>query len=156
MSVEDLAAYNDTALTFLMLHIDVQSALEGRGNNPTRVLYFRLFFTDTFVRICQSVETPEAFIRHERDAFEAMRLSFLDFFMTQKCRTVPVLRDCPVKPYGEMVPGKPMQEAELPLGNDVYLTYLNTCEGLDLKGESSVSQMRKPYREFLKASIGIC
>lgn len=156
MSVEDLAAYNDTALTFLMLHIDVQSALEGRGNNPTRVLYFRLFFTDTFARICQRLETPEPFIRHERDAFDAMRVSFLDFFMTRRCRTIPAIRDCPVKLHGEMVPGRPMEEAASPFSNDIYLTYLNTCEGFALKGDNSISRMREPYQKFLKAGFGLC
>ncbi len=145
--------FNETALQILTLQLHVRENLTGRADNEKKILYYRLFFTDMVTNICHSVETPDEYARHERDVFEAMRLRFLDFFMERECRTLPAICACRVKAHGEMVEGQPMEEAVLPLPNDVYRTYLNRYEGIAVRSDGAISNQRSAYQSFLRGSI---
>ena len=81
--------------------------------------------TDKLVEILHGDHDSGPFEAHERELFEsAVKTEFLDYFMTRNCRRVLTLRDCPVKPYGDLVDGRPMKHPGHPLPNDVYLTYI--------------------------------
>lgn len=126
--------------------------LSGKANNPNRVNYFRMFFTDGSVAVLfDSVKRP--YLAHERDLFAAMKLPFLDFFMKDTCRSVEDILRSDLKEYGRMVKGQPMTVPRQPLPNDVYVEYLNTQEGMELKSVSVVSNQRKAYVGFLKENL---
>ena len=126
--------------------------LNGQAKNPTRINYFRMFFTDGTVAALQTVgEAP--YIAHERDLFEAMKVPFLDFFMREPCRTVSEIVNTTLKLYGQMVDGRPMELPEQPLPNDVYMQYLEQIEGMELKSVSTITNQRTAYRAFLKENL---
>ena len=129
--------------------LELPERLHGRANNPTRHNYFRMFFTNDIVTYLQSGPSVKEFQRRERDLFATMKLDFLDFFMREECRTVPAVSCCPLKLYGELVEGKAMEEAELPLHSDVYISYLDRVEHTKV-GHSAVSQQRTAYKDELR------
>ena len=124
--------------------------LHGRANNPEKINYYRLFFTDGISNALRKgyLELDEA--PPERELFDAIKPEFLDFFKLRVCRTAKEIRDSPLKLHGELVPGQPMKEAEQPLHNDVYLTYLNTREGKALKSDSTITNQWTAYRDFMR------
>lgn len=150
---EEAAENEDLIVTFLVLHIQLQQLLAGRANNPQKLLYYRMFFTDSFTDLCHSEELSDDCIRHERDVFDAMCVGFLDFFMAEVCRTVPAICGCALKLHGEMVEGCPMAEPGQPLPNNVYKTYLNTHEGFSIKSDGTISNQRDAYKKFLKENL---
>ena len=126
--------------------------LSGQSKNPTKINYYRMFFTDGTVAGLHEVgERP--YLAHERDLFSAMKLPFLDFFMEKCCRTVGEIMDSPLKVYGQMVEGRPMTVPDQPLPNNVYMQYLNTVEGMELKSASTITNQRMAYRTFLKENL---
>ena len=132
-----------------------QEHLHGRANNPVRRNYYRMFYTDSMVYFIHGDMLPPESIAREREMFEAMKPEFLDFFMRNKCRTAAQIADSPLKAWGELVPGRPMdREPAQPLPNDVYLTYLNDREGKGLKSESAIANQRSAYRTFLREILG--
>lgn len=144
---------DDVNLELLIIMLALPSKLHGRANNEQRIQYFRMFFTDYFADTCHTVEAPQDWVRHERDAFKAMQLGFLDFFMAKVCRTIPELCACDVKLHGEMVEGCPMEEPGHPLPNNVYKTYLNSCEGYNIKSDGTISNQRDAYKKFLREHL---
>lgn len=144
----------DSVLTDLVsIVLNLPYRLNGRANNEEKVLYYRLFFTDSFVDICHTYPIFSSFIKHESDAFEAMRVGFLDYFMEEVCRTIQQIRSCNVKLYGKMVEGCPMQDPGHPLPNNVYKTYLNGFEGFDIHSDGTISNQRTAYKEFLRENL---
>ena len=132
-----------------------QEHLHGHANNPDKRNYYRMFYTDSMVDYIHGDVLPPESIAREREMFEAMKLEFLDFFMRNKCRTAAQIADSPLKAWGELVPGRPMEkESTQPLPNDVYLTYLNSREGKGLKSESTITNQRTAYRAFLREILG--
>ena len=167
----DLAAYDSAAagtdapdrdlqldtimLQVIPLILELHQRLKGRANNPQRIRYYRMFFTDSSVDIMQNHERIQAYIAHERDLFQAMYLGFLDYFMKDRCRTVREVCKSSVKLLGELIPGAEMKNAGHPLPSDVYLNYLKTVEGIDTGTRSMVSENRNHYRDFLREN-GVC
>lgn len=142
----------ERARELIALILLLPQRLSGKANNPTRVNYFRMFFTDGSVAVLfDSVKWP--YLAHERDLFAAMKLPFLDFFMKDTCRSVEDILRSDLKEYGRMVKGQPMTVPRQPLPNDVYVEYLNTQEGMELKSVSVVSNQRKAYVAFLKENL---
>ncbi|MBR4544394.1 MAG: hypothetical protein IKO14_00215 [Oscillibacter sp.] len=132
-----------------------QEHLHGHANNPDKRNYYRMFYTDSMVDYIHGNTLPPESIAREREMFEAMKLEFLDFFMRNKCRTAAQIADSPLKAWGELVPGRPMEkEPAQPLPNDVYLTYLNDREGKSLKSESAIANQRTAYKAFLREILG--
>lgn len=123
--------------------------LNRQANNAARINYYRMFFTDGTVAAIHSVG-EEPYISHERDLFRAMKLPFLDFFLEHDCRTVKEILGTDLKSYGQMVPGRAMEQPSQPLPNDVYMQYLNDREKIELKSPSTITNQRNAYRAFLK------
>lgn len=141
----------EMAGALISLILDLPTKLRGQANNPARVRYYRMFFTDEATDIIAR-GGGAFFLRHERDLFRAMYLAFLDFFMDASCRTVAAVERAHLKPYGEMVPGRPMEEATQPLPIDVYTQYLRT-EGVELRSDATISNQRDAYRTFKRENF---
>lgn len=140
---------NDRMIQLLTLMLRLPQELRGRANNSQRLNYFRMFFTDSVADIAQNLEGVSALEERERDLFQVLQLAFLDFFQTQTCRTVTQLRSSRNKPYGQMVPGRPMKDPGHPLPNDVYCAYFEQHEGSKV-GASALSNQRSAYKELLE------
>lgn len=143
---------NALLLQLAALMINLPERLHGKANNPIRMLYFRLFYTagvTSFLK--QDPAEVDVYSAHEREIFEAMKSSFLDYYMEESCRTVVQLAYGNLKRYGELVSGRPMdQETELPIPGDVYLAYLERIKGHQAKA-AALSQQRTAFKEFLRA-----
>ena len=157
-SVEAGVDADDTLISLLSLILALPERLEGRANNPKKITYYRMFFTDGVVAAVHDMPKRSElgrYIRHERDLFRAFQTRFLDFFMRERCRSIADVADCEVKRYGELVPGAPMEHPGHPLPNDVYRSYLNRYEGYDIAADASVSNQRAEYKQFLRAGLSI-
>ena len=150
----DDTLYDETAVAYLTLALQLPQRLRGRANNPQRLNYFRMFFTDDVVRVLHENLDSRPFAAHERELFRSMQLGFLDFFMAAVCRDVPALERCRVKPYGLLVPERPMKAPGHPLPNDVYMRYLEDGEGLSLRSAGTLSNQRKEYTRFMRENLG--
>ena len=131
--------------------LQLPERLRGKANNPERIHYFRLFFTDGAAASIAEMGAAH-FRAHERELFETIVLSFLDFFMAECCRTAEKIACTALKNYGAMVEGRPMNEPKQPLPNDVYITYLETQEGRSVR-DSAISNQRAAYKCFLREQL---
>ena len=138
----------------IMLMVELPERLHGRQRNPVRINYYRMFYTETVVKLLHGFSVEEVCERRERDLFEhSMQLKFLDFFMLNQYRTVRELQKGHLKPYGELVDRelpeeKRMAETEFPLKQDVYVSYMNRVEGKSV-ADSTLSEHYKSYLEFI-------
>ena len=131
--------------------LDLPNKLQGKANNPEKINYYRMFFTDGVTDYVRS-SGGQVFFAHEADLFQAAKLPFLDFFLDRVCRTVPRLASSETRPYGQLVEGRPDEPVEQPLPQDVYRSYLAREEGRKA-GLSAISQQRTAYRAFLKRML---
>ncbi len=144
---EELLEAEDRVRELIAAILLLPQLLNQRANNPARINYYRLFFTDDTVSVIHNIgEKP--YVSHERDLFRAMKLPFLDFFLERNCRTVQEILRTDLKYYGQMVLGRPMEQPNQPLPNDVYIQYLNTQENAMLKSPSTITNQRNAYCEF--------
>ena len=127
--------------------------LHGHAANPERLNYYRMFFTDGVSDALRKGALNPDQIPHERELLEIMKKRFLDFYLARICRSAAEIQDCPLKAYGELVAGRPMEEPKRPLPNDVYVTYLKTREG-KTKTDSAISNQRKAYKAMLREILG--
>ena len=144
-----LTETEDMALRYVELCVRFEELLEGRQRNPQRIGYFRLFFTDSSVTAIKRSLEQAVFRSREQELFRAMKLPFLDYFMSRTCRDVAAVCAAPLRLHGELVAGQSMEETKLPLPEDVYLSYLNKVERYPVKGVSAISNQRKEYEKFL-------
>lgn len=142
---------DERAYECLALILELPDRLRGRSNNPDKINYYRLFFTDGVVNYIRS-NPADVFFPHERELFQAMRVPFLDFFLSQVCRTVQSVSQSDTKPYGELVEKRPMEPVEQPLPNDVYTSYMSRVEKRPV-GIPAISQQWQAYRSFLRESL---
>ena len=149
---EDRAQTDEVAYELLMTILTLPELLHGRANNPQRLMYFRMFFTDSVTDIIRTQQTPTYFVEHERDLFQAMQIPFLDFFAAQTCRTVREIQNSWNKLYGEIVSGRPMEELEHPLPGDIYCAYLERNEEIQI-GLSALSNQKAAYKQLLKERL---
>lgn len=150
--VDDSALMIDERVLELMtLMLDLKDRLGGRAGNPVRINYFRLFFTDGVVDAIHSQGT-RAFARRERDLFRAVKVTFLNYIMGGPCGSVEDILAAGLKPYGQMVEGRPMEPPGQPLPNDVYTTYLARVEHYAATAPA-VSRQRTAYRTFMRERL---
>ena len=152
-TLEDVL-YDEGMVQYMTLALTLPERLHGRANNKTRINYFRMFFTDEVVDYLQRGNDRTPFEAHERELFNAaFQTAFLDYFMTKRCRRIVELQFCPLKPYGAMVEGRPMEEPDQPLPIDVYISYLNTIENRNLKSDGTISNQRAEYEAFKRENL---
>lgn len=141
---EDQLRLDAAACELIAAILDLPQRLQGRAANAVRCGYFRMFFTDNIATYLHQSPPPEVFRRRERDLFAALKIEFMDYFMAERCRSVEEVCACPLKLYGQLVEGRPMEETRLPLPGDVYISYLEREEGLKASS-ATVSQQRQAY-----------
>ena len=139
---------NSRLVQLLTLMLRLPQELKGRANNPQKLNYYRMFFTDSIADIAQTMDEISSLEERERDLFQVLHLPFLDYFQIQICRTVAQLRVSCSKPYGELIPGRPMADPGHPLPNDVYCAYLEQHDGIQV-GSPALSNQRTAYRQLL-------
>lgn len=143
---------DETACQLLTLMLQMEINLQGKRGNSVRFRYFRMFFTNDVVNIVHTDGAPDPFLRRERDLFEAIYVCFLDYFMHAPCRSVVEILHTRLKPYGELVENREMEETPLPLPQDVYISYLKREENYSA-GRSAISQQMDAYREYLSSLL---
>ncbi len=126
--------------------------LSGQANNPVKIKYFRMFFTDSMVLSVHTMEM-EYLHKRQRDIFEAMCIPFLDFFMRDICRSLEEILASDLKLHGEMVEGRAMKRPEQPLPNDVYRQYMRVVEHIEIRSDGAISNQRASYYQFLKERL---
>lgn len=126
--------------------------LSGQANNPVKIKYFRMFFTDSMVLSVHTMEM-EYLHKRQRDIFEAMCIPFLDFFMRDICRSLEEILASDLKLHGEMVEGRAMERPEQPLPNDVYRQYMRVVEHIEIRSDGAISNQRASYYQFLKERL---
>lgn len=144
--------FQEAVMELMLLMLRLKDNLKGQAGNSTRINYFRLFFTDGMVNVIHTDSGPALFARRERDLFQVIKVSFLDFFMSRPCRDVAAIAYAGLKPYGQMVEKRPMTPPKQPLPNDVYTTYLKQVEHRSVT-ESAVSRQRATYLKFFREHL---
>ena len=109
--------------------------------------WFRLFFTEG---VTCSIKKEGQTFSQEREIFETIKQPYLDFYMSDICRTQKKLYQTPLRMYGEIVPGQDCsKEPPLPFHADISLAYLEQCEGKKV-GNSTRSNQYIPYKQLIE------
>lgn len=115
----------------------------GKSANEARRCWFRMFYTEDMTLVAKEGRPS---LLHERDAFSAMELDYLDYYMLHPCRKMAELAVMPLKPYHDVVPARQsVEETPLPLQADVSLAFWDICRGVK-KGGSARSEQYKFYQ----------
>lgn len=151
--LEDPYVVDDAVCELIVLVLNLQRLLPGRANNPTRIKYFRMFFTANITGYLLEEGVPGVLARREQDVLHAFDFDFLDFVMAELCRSLIAIAKSHLKSYGELVEGRPPEEATpLPIPLDVYQTYAWRHDGKKV-GVSAISMQWKEYRVFLRGHV---
>ena len=107
--------------------IQLVTHLEGRANNPERRNWFRLFFTEG---VTCSIKKEGQTFSQEREIFETIKQPYLDFYMSDICRTQKKLYQTPLRMYGEIVPVRIAAKSRLCRFTQIYrLLTWNSVKG---------------------------
>lgn len=142
---EERAEWDEALVELTALVLDFSERHRGKASNETRRNWYRLFFTEDMTFAAKSVPLR---LTHERDVFSAMKLAYLDYYMSAPCRDLASLLRTALRPYGETVPGRGREEGEtpIPIPADVCLNYLKRCEKVQA-GAAARSNQMKFYKE---------
>lgn len=142
---EERAEWDEALVELTALVLDFSERHRGKAGNETRRNWYRLFFTEDMTFAAKSVPLR---LTHERDVFSAMKLAYLDYYMSAPCRDLASLLRTALRPYGETVPGSGREEGEtpIPIPADVCLNYLKRCEKVQA-GAAARSNQMKFYKE---------
>ncbi|GEM_PF-6546936 len=119
----------------------------GKAANPTRLFYSRCFVTDYMTSVCKDGIHQEIQI-NQQEAFGTMNTDFLDFFMTQPCRTLQNIAVTAPKTYAQLEISSKQEEIKIPLEAAVYKKYLPDRLGRSVT-DAAISQQRKAFHEQL-------
>ena len=142
---EERAEWDEALVELTALVLDFSERHRGKAGNETRRNWYRLFFTEDMTFAAKSVPLR---LTHERDVFSAMKLAYLDYYMSAPCRDLASLLRTALRPYSETVPERGGEEGEtpLPIPADVCLNYLKRCEKVQA-GAAARSNQMKFYKE---------
>ena len=142
---EERAEWDEALVELTALVLDFSERHRGKAGNETRRNWYRLFFTEDMTFAAKSVPLR---LTHERDVFSAMKLAYLDYYMSAPCRDLVSLLRTALRPYGETVPERGGEEGEtpVPIPADVCLNYLKRCEQVQA-GAAARSNQMKFYKE---------
>lgn len=150
---EENAVFHSYLAELTAMILNFSKRHKGKANNKEhrRRMWYQLFYTENMT---MAARTEKLSLRHERDIFAAMKLPYLDYYMSKICRTIDALANTPLKPYEEVVPARKgkIEETELPLPADVSLTYLRVCENISVK-KNTRSRQLKNYKDEIKAML---
>jgi len=144
---EERMGFNEAILSLITQLLQPDAILSERRE------YYRLFFTDFIADyLCETQGAEETFRRRERDLFAAVSVSFLDFFLTQKCRSIGELCGAERRKHGEMVEGQPLDEAVgFRMPQDVYITFRKTRE--ESASESAISNHTSNFYRWFGVAL---
>ena len=142
---EERAEWDEALVELTALVLDFSERHRGKAGNETRRNWYRLFFTEDMTFAAKSVPLR---LTHERDVFSAMKLAYLDYYMSAPCRDLASLLRTALRPYGETVPERGGEEGEtpVPIPADVCFNYLKRCEKVQA-GAAARSNQMKFYKE---------
>lgn len=152
VSAFEMVELQDQMIQIAAIALTIPDRLRGKANNPTRIRYFRSIFADGISTLIKNENLGELLMNCERDVFQAMQLSFLDFYMKGICRSVAAIENTPLRDYGELVEGEKMESCCLPLPGNVYMAYWENVEHQKVTA-ANVSQMKRAYRAFFAAQM---
>lgn len=140
---EVLLELSDPILEWTSMVLNFADRHQGQASNETRRNWYRIFYTEDLTHAAKIA--PIRFL-HERDMFQALKQTYLDYYMERACHTLREIVETPLKPYGEVVPGavEGEKETKLPLPAAVSLYYLMTIEG---KTSGVSSNSRSNYKK---------
>lgn len=152
--------------------INLQRSTRIRKNS-TAPMFFPMWFAEMTTHYTQEANGFSS--NSEREIFEAMCLTYLDYFMSEKCRTLLRLRDIPLRMAAEIDPDaepgerlcfgdendeKQRQKQSKPktyespsdyfLKPIVPISYLNPTKEIQ---KYTVSKSRKEYLHFLRDEL---
>lgn len=153
-SANDLYLYE---ISSMILHF--KECHNKKQGNATRENYFRLFFTSDvtgFVNYEHPRGCPQ--FQHQTEIESVLKLSFVDYCMTEPCRTIPEIYHGNMKLYGEVVDCKandpaaacPIPTPDIP--DTVGQFYLKRVEGKSV-AKSTYSEQHTSYKEEIKTLL---
>lgn len=130
------------------LMLNLRERIGSRAANATGERWYRMFFAED---ITTAVKTLSLTFRHERDIMKALYQSYMDYYMTKKCRSTAQIRKTPLEPLCKFTdnPADTQETAWDHFPVCVALTYLERCENA-VYAASEYSNKRKTYREILR------
>lgn len=148
---EENAVFDSYLAELTAMILNFSKRHKGKANNKERRMWYQLFYTENMT---MAVQIEKLSLRHERDIFAAMKLPYLDYYMSKICRTIDALANTPLKPYEEVVPAQKGKTAEtkLPLPADVSLAYLRICENISVEKNTRSRQLTN-YKDEIKAML---
>ena len=145
----DIYIDDESMYEMIMLIAKLQESLKGRQNNATKKNYFRLFSTEHITCALRISPGNSAVKKHERDILDALKKSFLNYYMRTKCHTIEEIECGEMKRRDEVEEGSTDQrEVEIPFSNKLYITYLDRIENNKIK-DSAISMQHTSYKELL-------
>lgn len=156
----------ETIARMLAALLNVRKLLHGKENNPARINFFRLFYTDTVVYTLREVSGLwRDYLRHEREILRQLKPLFLGFtlrldfpeppldecFMplTDDYCSLSAVAAAPARLESEVLPdGKDVHLKE-PFKDEVLASYLKRKEQRSASREL-VSQNRGKFLDYLR------
>ena len=143
----------------LQMIMDFYNCKDKNIANDDRKRWYSMFYTEDITWTVQSYDIK---FFHEREAFDAMRKTYLDFYMEKPCNTLKEIQVTGFKPYQELVPDAKNPEnkkimhinknGELVFDTEVCRNYLDKIENIKIKKNSGArSNQLKKYKEMKKA-----
>ena len=106
--------------------------------------WYRMFYTEDITLFCKELNGRS---QHQRDIFRAMNLSYLDFYMSDKCYSCREIFETPLRSYADVIPGSlDDREIKVPIQAKISLAYWKTCKDEKVKG-SIRSRQYKYYKK---------
>lgn len=151
-NTEEKTLLRSSAMEFFTLAMNFRQKL--KRENPNRELCYQMSFTDGTVSVLKDIGDVYGYVRHERDIFNAMRISFLDYFMAEECRTLRQVVRTGLKPYSELAENREdkTEPPPQPMPNDVYYSYLKHHENWELS-KSRVNDFLAQYYSFVRTNM---
>lgn len=155
-----------SVLRMLAALLNVRTQLKGKENNPARINFFRLFYTDTVVFTLRDVSGLwRDYRRHEREILRQLKPLFLSFTLRLDFPELP-LDECfmpladdycsfsavaaaPARLESEVLPDGKNKQLKEPFKDEVLAAYLTQKEQRAASREA-VSQNRGYFLAYLR------
>ncbi|WP_291236766.1 hypothetical protein [Frisingicoccus sp.] len=127
---------------------------KGRNYNPIRLNYYRLFYTMGILNYCQHVSVvSEPHFSHECDIVRSLKYPFIDYCMTDICRSISEIYNGTLKRYCDVVDTNDIKEQvkpiPIPLPNTVAIAFLDRVENNSISA-AAFSQQKQKYQSEVR------
>ena len=146
---EELLVQDAKLMELTILFTQITEHLAGRQNNENKQEYFKLFATENITGALKFSEDPSFMKKRERDILSALENKFLDYYMTEVCRSMKKIHSCPMKKHCEVEAGsQDKSEIRIPFSNKLYTAYFQRVQNRKV-GDSAISMQRSSFKELL-------